>query len=65
MHAAEDGLDRPATMLLQAGADPNIRTKEGATALRIARDNLRSAKNYKIEGYKTIIELLIDAGAQE
>ena len=63
MIAANEALPECVQALLEGHADPNLRDKQGRTALQIAETGLSSAKEgYKIDGYKKTIDLLRHAG---
>jgi len=47
--------------LLEAGAYPHIKNKQGLTALELAKDKLKNCKDYEsIEKYNTLIKLIND-----
>ncbi len=63
IRAAALGNDRMVTLLIKAGAHVNARNGEGQTALIAAADYSRHPGNLQMEGYETIIERLLEAGA--
>lgn len=64
LHLAAAAL-RPATVaaLIEAGADPKIENRRGATALHYACDARPRGKTWNPAAQRSVIELLLDAGS--